>query len=59
MQRCDLWLFVDPVELSVLVRQNLAFAEPKINLFLGIVDAVGAVADVTTNILASNQQKAT
>lgn len=45
-----LCLLVDPVELSRLVLLNLALLEPKGNLFLGILNAVGAVADVATNV---------
>ena len=48
------WLLIDPVELSVLILQNLAFAEPQIDLLLGIVYTVGAMADVTSNILLIN-----
>ena len=46
-----LWLLVDPVELSVRVLNDFVFAEPEIDLFLGVLDAVGAVADVAANIL--------
>ena len=35
----------------MLVRDNLAFLEPQSNLLLGIVDAVGAVADIATDVL--------
>ena len=48
-------LLVDPFELSLLIRQNLFFLEPKINLLLRILDGVGTVADIATDILEANQ----
>lgn len=44
-------LLVDPVELSLLVRKHLAFAEPQRNLFFRALDGIRAVADVSSNIL--------
>jgi hypothetical protein len=41
---------VDPVLLSALPRNDLAFLEPKSNLLLGVLDRVGAVADITAYI---------
>jgi hypothetical protein len=43
-------LLVDPVVLSALPALDLALLEPKSDLLLGILNAVGAVADVTANI---------
>lgn len=47
-----LWLLVDPFGLALLVRDDIAIFKPQRNLFLGIVDAVGAVADVAADILS-------
>lgn len=44
-------LLVDPIKLCLLVRNDLALAEPKTDFFLGVLDTVGAVADVATHIL--------
>ena len=46
-----LWLLVDPFGLALLVRDDLAVFEPQGNLLLGIVDAVGAVADIAADVL--------
>ena len=43
-------LLVDPVVLSGLPRLNLTLLEPKSDLLLGVLDAVGTVADVASNI---------
>ena len=51
-----LWLLIDPVKLSVLVRKNFTLAEPKINLFLSILNTIGAMADVTADILTPHQR---
>ena len=45
-----LCFLVDPVELSVLVLLDLTFPEPQSNLFLGALDAIGAVTDVSANV---------
>lgn len=45
-----LWLLVDPVELSRLVALDLTLLEPESNLLLGVLDAVGTVADVAANV---------
>lgn len=45
-----LWLLVDPVEGSGLVAEDLTLLEPEGNLLLGVLDAVGAVADVAADI---------
>lgn len=47
----SLRLLVDPVELAVLVGEDLLRLEPEGNLLLGVLDAVGAVADVAADIL--------
>jgi hypothetical protein len=49
-QKWYLCLLVDPVGAVALVVDNLALAEPESNLLLGILDAVGTVADVAANI---------
>jgi len=43
--------YVDPVESHLLPRDDLVLLEPEVNLLLGILDRVGAVADVATDIL--------
>jgi len=45
-----LWLLVDPVELSRLPALDLLRLEPQSNFLLCALDAVGAVADVATDI---------
>jgi hypothetical protein len=45
-----LWLFVDPVELALLVGDDLIFPEPQSDLLLGTLDTIRAVADVASNI---------
>lgn len=42
---------VDPVESHLLPRDDLVLLEPEVNLLLGVLDRVGAVADVATDIL--------
>lgn len=42
-------VLVDPVILGALPGEDLALLEPESNLLLSILDAVGAVAYVTTN----------
>jgi hypothetical protein len=42
---------VDPVVLAQLPGLDLALLEPKSNLLLGVLDGVGAVADVAADIL--------
>jgi len=44
-------LLVDPVELGVLVGDELVLVEPEGDLLLGVLDAVGAVADVAADVL--------
>ena len=48
----SLWLFVDPIELSVLVLKDLTLAEPKVYFLLSVVYAVGTVANIAPNILS-------
>ena len=43
-------LLVDPVEASLLPALDLAVLEPESNLLLGVLDGVGAVADVAADI---------
>ena len=47
----DLWLLIDPVKLSWLPADYLLVLEPECNLFLGAVDAIGAVADIAADVL--------
>lgn len=47
----SLCLLVDPVELSRLPADNLTVLEPEGDLLLGTLNAVGAVADIATNVL--------
>lgn len=51
LDRDNLRLLVDPVLLGVLVLDDLTLAEPKGDLLLGVLDAVGAVADVAADVL--------
>ena len=44
-------LLVDPVELAVLVADDLTLLEPESNLLLGVLDAVRTVADVAADVL--------
>lgn len=46
----SLSLLVDPVELGSLVADGLTLLEPESNLLLGVLDGVGAVADVSADI---------
>lgn len=48
-------LFVDPLGLGALPADNVTLLEPQSNLLLGVLDAVGAVADVA----ASNEGEVT
>lgn len=43
-------LLIDPVELGLLVADNITLLEPESNLLLGVLDGVGAVADVAADI---------
>lgn len=45
-----LWLLVDPVVCGGFPGLDLIWLEPEGNLLLGILDAVGTVADVAANI---------
>lgn len=47
----NLSLLVDPVELGLLVGDELVLVEPEGDLLLGVLDAVGAVADVAADVL--------
>ena len=49
-RRRRLSLLVDPVEASLLPALDLAVLEPESNLLLGVLDGVGAVADVAADI---------
>lgn len=50
LQMTDLSLLVDPVERVRLVLLNLALLEPQSDLLLGVLNAVGAVADVAADV---------
>lgn len=43
-------LLVDPIEVGHLPGHNLVLAEPQSDLFLGTLDTVGTVADVSTDV---------
>jgi hypothetical protein len=45
-----LGLLVDPVELGSLVADDVTLLEPESDLLLGVLDGVGAVADVAADI---------
>ena len=47
----SLWLLIDPLGLALLVRNDLALLEPQSDLLLGVLDTVGAVADVAADVL--------
>lgn len=49
-----LWLLVDPVELGGLPALDLLLLEPEVDLLLGVLDAVGAVADVAADVLCAD-----
>ena len=44
-------LLIDPFVLSLLIIKHLVFFEPQSDFFLGAVDAIGAVANITANVL--------
>jgi hypothetical protein len=46
-------LLVDPVVLSLLPAVDLLLLEPQVNLLLGGLDSIGAVADIAADILVS------
>ena len=46
-----LWFLIDPVTLGSLPLQDLFRLEPQSNLFLGVFNAIRAVANVATNVL--------
>ena len=50
MEDRHLSLLVDPVEASLLPALDLLGLEPESNLLLGVLNAVGAVADVAADI---------
>lgn len=50
-EKIHLSLLVDPVKGALLPLLHLTLLEPQGNLLLGVVDAVGAVADIATDIL--------
>ena len=43
-------LLVDPVELGLLVADDITLLEPEGDLLLGVLDRVGAVADVAADV---------
>ena len=47
----QLRLLVDPVELGILILENLALLEPQINLLLCVVNAIRTVTNVSSDIL--------
>ena len=50
-------LLVDPVVLGELPALNVALLEPELNLLLGVLNAVAAVADVAADILTTSCQQ--
>ena len=48
---------IDPVMLSQLVLEYLILAEPQTDLFLRTLDGIGAVADVSANVLCFKQSE--
>lgn len=50
LEKKHLRLLVDPVELGRLVGDDIAILEPEGNLLLGVLDGVGAVADVAADV---------
>ena len=52
--RATLFL-IDPFMLSQLVLKYLILAEPQSDLFLRTLDGIGAVADVSANVLCFKQ----
>ena len=48
---CNLCLLVDPVEVVLLPGLDLLRLEPESDLLLGVLDGVGTVADVATDVL--------
>jgi hypothetical protein len=48
-----LCLLVDPVESSLLPALELLLLEPQVDLLLGVLDAVGTVADVAADVLCA------
>lgn len=48
--RASRLVLVDPVELGRLPADELTLLEPEGNLLLGVLDAVGAVADVAADV---------
>src|ERR1700712_5763397 len=46
----NLWFLIDPVVLGGLVCLDLTLLEPESDLLLGVLDAVGAVADVAADV---------
>ena len=47
---CKYLLLVNPVVLGALPADNLTLLEPKSDLLLGVLDGIGTVAHVTSNI---------
>jgi hypothetical protein len=46
-------LLVDPVKSGLLPALDLTLLEPQGNLLLGVLDGVGAMADVAADVLTS------
>lgn len=53
----NLGLLVDPVEGGALPGDELLRLEPEGNLLLGVLDAVGTVADVAADVLMQCQRQ--
>ena len=46
----SLWLLVDPVKLGRLPADDIALTEPESDLLLGVLNAVGSMADIAADI---------
>lgn len=47
----DLWLLINPINLALRILDDLSFAKPQSNFLLRILNAVGTVANIATDIL--------
>jgi len=56
LKQIRLWLLIDPIELALLVLNHFTLGEPQGDFLLGVLDTVGAMANVTTNILIHSQR---
>ena len=52
--RRDSWFLIDPIKLRMLVLNDLALVEPQRDLLLRALDSIGAVADITADVLSKS-----